>query len=98
MENQHVVLHAEHAAMLGISLATFRRHIPDLLARGYPARRIGQHLVADREAVLAWLRQGDGSDTRERGEPEPPRTHATEPVKRGPGRPRKHPRRAGEEV
>lgn len=97
MEIQRLIIrHADHAAILGIGLATFRRHIKDLLARGYPARRIGEHLIADREAVLAWLRQGDGTDTRE--PPTPSHTYPAEPVKRGPGRPRKHPRRAGEGV
>lgn len=84
-----ITRHEEHAHVLGIGVATFRRHLADLLARGYPARRVGGLLIGDREGIVAWLCQGESTPT---PTPPPPALDADgKPIKRGRGRPRKHP-------
>jgi len=98
MDTKIITRHEEHACVLGIGVATFRRRLGDLLARGYPARRIGGLLIGDREGIIAWLRQGE-----RQGEPfststptplPPARAADGQPIKRGRGRPRKYPLRA----
>jgi hypothetical protein len=90
-----ITRHEEHARVLGIGVATFRRRLGELLARGYPARRIGGLLIGDREGVIAWLRQGEPSSTpTPTPTPPPPARDADgQPIKRGRGRPRKYPLR-----
>lgn len=88
-----ITRHEDHARVLGISVATFRRQLSDLLARGYPARRVGGLLIGDKEGIIAWLRQGDPTSTSTPTPPPPPPACGADgqPIKRGRGRPRKHP-------
>lgn len=97
METITLTRHEEHARVLGISVATFRRQLRDLLARGYPARRVGTLLIGDREGIIAWLRQGESSSSPTPTPPPKPEGQPTAP-RRGRGRPRKFPLRVREEV
>lgn len=103
MDTEIITRHEEHARVLGIGVATFRRRLGELMARGYPARRVGGILIAERASILTWLRQGDG-DQHEEGvaipasTASPPEPTPLVTVRRGRGRPRKQPLQTGRGV
>lgn len=86
----------DHAAALNIARSTFYRALPDLMARGYPARWIGRQLVGEYDAIMDWLSVGDSRATPDaqphpKPQAQPESQSESSPQRRGRGRPRKAP-------